>query len=323
VRYLNNIGAPDGSSGHQTAFSSNDYGFSWWGLTGAEDLGSGLKAVFKLESAFSSGTGAQADPNGYFARHSYVGLEHPTYGSLWLGRSMSLADETGWYIDPMAEQLTGVGTFAKGRAWGPRINAITYNSPRWQGFSFRLQGALGEQRNNSRGNRLLSASAAYELGGFNAYGVYEDLRDQAGDLSSLYFFSRVYMIGATYKLGAAKLFAGGQRLSTDESRTVAEASNPTAANRNDQGWIGASYSFTPEFTLSAGLYHAKVNRNGGSANLGALGATYYLSRRTFLYATFADVNNRGNAAFPVIVYAPGPLPDHNQQGTFVGMMHYF
>lgn len=322
VRYVNNIPTSDGRTTSKFGYSSNDYGYSWWGIKGHEDLGDGLKAVFKLETAFSSGTGALADPSALFVRDSYVGLEHPTFGSIWFGRAMSLADETGWYIDPFAEQLTGVGNLAKGRAWGPRINTITYNSPPWQGFSFRLQAAPGEQQ-NSRGSRLLSASAAYDLGDFKAYGVYEELRDPAGDLSSLYNFSRVYMVGANYKLGPATLFAGYQRLATDENGTVAEASNPTAATRNDQGWIGATYALTPPLILQGGWYHARVNHDGGRANLGAIGATYFLSKRTFLYATFGSVNNRGNAAFPVITYYVAPLPGHSQQGTYLGIMHYF
>jgi len=323
VRYVNNIPTSDGRTDSKFGYSSNDFGFSWWGITGHEDLGDGLKAVFKLESAFSSGTGALADPSALFVRDSYVGLEHPTAGSIWFGRAMSLADETGWYIDPRAEQLTGGGNFAKGRAWGPRINTITYNSPRWQGFSFRLQAAPGEQPGNSSGSRLLSASAAYDLEDFKAYGVYEELRDPAGKLSSLYAFSRVYMVGANYTLGTVKLFAGYQRLATDENDTVADALNPTAATRNDQAWIGATYAVTPLLILDAGWYHARVNHDGGSANLGAIGATYFLSKRTFLYATFGSVNNRGNAAFPVITYDVAPLPGHSQQGTYLGMMHYF
>jgi predicted porin len=71
------------------------------------------------------------------------------------------------------------------------------------------------------------------------------------------------------------------------------------------------------------VYHVKLNRDGGSATLGALGATYYLSKRTVTYVTFGSVSNKGNAAFPAIIYSPGPRPGSSQQGTYVGMMHYF
>lgn len=323
LQYLNKIPSAGGGTDHRFGFSSTDFGYSWWGITGAEDLGDGLKAVFKLESPFVSGTGSFAIPDTPFVRHSYVGLDHKKFGSIWLGRTMSLADTTGWYIDPLYEQNIGVANLAQGRAWGPRINTLTYNSPQWDAFSFRLQAAPGEQPGNSKGNRLFSASVAYEREDFKAYGVFEDLRDPAGNLSTLYNNSRFYMLGANYKLGAFKLFGGYQRIESDDDATIADPTNPTAATRSKQGWVGANYEVTPAFSLLAGVYHVSLNRDGGSATLGALGATYYLSKRTVTYATFGSVSNKGNAAFPAIIYSPAPPPGASQQGTYVGMMHYF
>jgi len=323
LQYLNKIPAAGGSTDHRVTFSSNDFGFSWWGIKGGEDLGDGLKAVFRLEAPFVSGTGALAVPDTMFVRHSYVGLEHEKFGSIWLGRTMSLADETGWYIDPLFEQMTGVGNLAQGRAWGPRINTVTYNSPRWDSFSFKLQAAPGEQAGNSKGNRLISVALAYEREDIKAYGVFEDLRDPAGKLSTLYNNSRFYMLGANYKLGGVKLFGGYQRIETDADATVADPTNPTAATRSTQGWVGANYEVTPLLSLQAGVYHVRLNRDGGSATLGALGATYWLSKRTVTYATFGSVSNKGAAAFPAITYQPGPLPGTSQQGSYIGMMHYF
>jgi predicted porin len=323
VQYLNKIPNGSGGTDHRYGFSSNDFGFSWWGVTGSEDLGDGLRAVFKLESPFVSGTGSQAVPDAFFARHSYVGLGHAKLGSLWLGRTMSLADETGWYIDPLAEQLIGVGNLAQGRAWGPRMNTITYNSPRWDGFSFKLQGAPGEVAGSTSGNRLLSAAAAYEREDIKVYGVIEDLRDANGKLSTLYNNSRFWMLGANYTLGDFKLYGGYQHIQSDEDATIADPTNPTAATRSDQAWVGASYTITPPLSVQAGLYHVKLNRDGGSATLAALNSNYYLSKRTILYATFGSVKNKGNAVFPAIVYQPGPPAGSSQQGTYIGMMHYF
>jgi predicted porin len=298
LQYLNKIPEASGGTGNRFAFSSNDFGFSWLGFTGSEDLGGGLKAVFKLEAPFVSGTGTLAAPGHDVGASLYVGLHDQKFGSIWLGRTMSLADDTGWYIDPLYEQLIGVGNLAQGRAWGPRINTITYNSPHWDGFSFRLQGAPGEQTGNNKANRLFSASVAYERDDIKAYGVFEDLRDKDGKLSTLYGNSRYYMLGGNYKLAALKLFAGYQRIESDENATVADPTNPTASTRSTQGWVGANYEVSPALTLQAGAYHVKLNRDGGSATLGALGATYWLSKRTVTYATFGSVSNKGKAAFP-------------------------
>ena len=65
------------------------------------------------------------------------------------------------------------------------------------------------------------------------------------------------MLGANYKLGAFKLFGGYQRIETDDDATIADPTNPTAATRSNQGWVGANYEVTPVFSLQAGVYHVQ------------------------------------------------------------------
>ncbi|WP_269501291.1 porin [Burkholderia sp. IMCC1007] len=320
--FVTNVATPNGQSKNNYRFGSNQYGYSWFGLTGTEDLGGGLHAVFKLESLFTSGTG-QTPPNTIFTRDAYVGLADDRYGSIWFGRAMSLTDETGWYIDPFGEQATGVGNFAFGRAWGPRSNVVTYNSPTWAGFSFRLQDGFGNQAGNFRGGRQFSASFAYTLSDFAAYGVYEEIRDNNGKFSDLYAASREYMAGATYKLGALKLYAGYQLLASSGQDTVSTSFNPSGATRSQQEWLGATYQATTALALQAGWFHGNVNHGGGTGNLGVLGATYSLSKRTFVYLTVGAMFNGKNSAFPVETADSQPLPGHNQQGGYFGIMHYF
>src|SRR5258708_11704318 len=101
--FVTNVATPNGKSKHNFRFGSDQYGYSWFGLTGNEDLGGGLHAVFKLESLFTSGTG-EIFPNSLFTRDAYVGLSNDKFGSIWFGRAMSLTDETGSYIDPVGGQ---------------------------------------------------------------------------------------------------------------------------------------------------------------------------------------------------------------------------
>jgi predicted porin len=65
--YVTNVATPDGQSKHNFRFGSNQYGYSWFGLKGDEDLGGGVHAVFKLESLFTSGNG-QLAPDTIFTR---------------------------------------------------------------------------------------------------------------------------------------------------------------------------------------------------------------------------------------------------------------
>jgi predicted porin len=320
--YVTNVATSNGNSAHNLRFGSNQYGYSWFGLLGSEDLGGGFHAVFKLESLFTSGTG-EIPPNTIWTRDAYVGLSHDSYGSIWFGRAMSLTDETGWYIDPFGEQATGVGNFAYGRAWGPRPNVITYNSPKWAGFSFDLQNGFGNEAGNFQGGRQFSASFAYTLASLSTYGVYEEVRDANGKFSDLYAASREYMIGATYQLGVFKLYGGYQLLVSSGADTVATSFNPHAATRSQQEWAGATWQVSPALAFQAGWFHGNVNHGGGEGNLGVLGTTYNLSKRTFVYLTVGAMFNGKNAAFPVETADSPPLPGHNQQGAYFGMMHYF
>src|SRR5690349_11381564 len=59
---------------------------SKFGLLGAEDLGGGTKAIFRLESGFNSLTGAQSSAGNLFNRQAYVGLSNDKYGTVTLGR---------------------------------------------------------------------------------------------------------------------------------------------------------------------------------------------------------------------------------------------
>ncbi|MHB9834627.1 porin [Paraburkholderia terrae] len=321
--FVTNVATPNGQSKNNFRFGSNQYGYSWFGLKGDEDLGGGLHAVFKLESLFTSGTG-EIFPNSLFTRDAYVGLSYDNFGSIWLGRAMSLTDETGWYIDPLSEQVgTGIANFAFGRAWGPRSNVITYNSPNWAGFSFRVQNGFGNEAGNFQGNRQFSVSAQYTLASFAAYGVYEELRDADGKFSGLYTASREYMAGVTYQLGPVKLYTGYQQLVSSGKDTVPDSFNPYGATRAQQEWLGASWQATSALALQAGWYHGNVNHGGGTGNLAAFGTTYNLSKRTFLYMTVGAMFNGKPSAFPVETADSQPLPGHNQQGGYFGIMHFF
>lgn len=320
--YVTNQGTAEGSK-NAFRFGDNRFAGSWWGLTGSEDLGGGLHAVFKLESMFSPATGRLVENPSLFHRYAYVGLEQATYGSLWLGRSMSLTDTMGYYIDPLGEQSIGIGGFAKGRAWGSRANTVTYNSPQIAGFSFRVQNGFGNDANGFQNSRQFSAEGQYSIGNFTGYALYEEIRDATGKFSSLYSASREYMAGATYKLNNLMLYAGYQQLVSSGQDTVADTNNPLAATRNQQEWVGLTYQFTSAFQMQAAYFHANVNHGGGVGNLGVIGASYALSKRTTINGTVGAVFNGGKANFALEAGDIAPLQGHNQQGGYVGIVHVF
>jgi predicted porin len=321
LNFVTNVATPNGSK-NVFRFGSNDYGASFLDIAGKEDLGGGTQVLFHLENMFLAGTG-QIIGDALWNRYAIVGVSNDRYGSLWAGRAMVLSDETEWYLDPFVAQQTSVLNFSRYRGTGQSQNSLTYNSPELYGLYFRLQNGFGNTAGNFQANRTFGASVRYALGGFTVYGDYDERRDANGNFSGLYSNSRQYMAGATYQLQAWKFYAGYQQLVSSGSDTVVDSTNTVGATRANQEWVGLSYQLNPALQLMASWYHTNVNHGGGTANLGALGATYNLSKRTFIYATVGAMFNGANAAFPVLTQDSPPEQGHNQQGGYLGIMHMF
>ncbi|SPA13278.1 Outer membrane protein (Porin) [Cupriavidus taiwanensis] len=317
--YVNGIARPGGDA-DTLRFGSNQYGVSFWGLRGTEDLGGGLRGMFNLEGMVTSGTGG-SEP--LFGRRAQVGLAGPGWGTLLLGRAMSLTDDESGALDPMGLQASSIATLVYGRNWGSRPNAVTYNSPAWHGLSVRAQAGSDGVAGSPRSGRQLSAAIKYAQGNLSLTGIYEALRDGRGRMDNLYASSRQYTLGASYAVNDLRLFAG-YNLTASSAGTLATPENPYAATRSRMAWVGANYRVLPALTLLSGIYYATLNRGGGHGTLVTVGAKYDLSKRTALYGTVASVFNSRNATFSVEA-SPDTMPraGANQQGAYAGVIHLF
>lgn len=118
--------------GHTTAVTSGINQTSRWGIRGQESLGSGWKAVFRLEGGMNADTGTQAKSDRLFDRQAWAGLESP-YGQLAVGRQANLISDALLPVDPIGKRdasfnpninvaglsNTAFGTHAFGRQYGP------------------------------------------------------------------------------------------------------------------------------------------------------------------------------------------------------------
>ena len=80
------------------SYVSNSGGHSAWifdtgvpqgnrlGFTGTEDLGGGMKALFRLENGFNLNNGQDSENGTMFNRQAFVGLKSDQYGALTLER---------------------------------------------------------------------------------------------------------------------------------------------------------------------------------------------------------------------------------------------
>jgi len=152
IRFTNNANAQNGSN---VVLTNGAVTNSRFGFKGEEDLGAGMKAIFRLENGFDPQTG-QANQNGrLFGRYSYVGLAS-AYGTVKLGRQ----DTEGFNLFGEFDPLT-VGNYTA-NSWayfitGGRIdNAISYDG-KFGGLNVGATYGFGEQAGSASRNAYAGA----------------------------------------------------------------------------------------------------------------------------------------------------------------------
>lgn len=135
-------------------FASSMQKASRWGLIGEEDIGTDLKALFKLENGFDLGNGRTGQGGRLFGREAYVGLRGE-WGTLTLGRSYNAADAIMTPIDPYGTNFSWSSASA---AFSSLLttradNMIKYYSPEFNGFSFIVGGWADHKRHKESGLR--------------------------------------------------------------------------------------------------------------------------------------------------------------------------
>jgi predicted porin len=83
---------------------------SRWGLTGTENLGGGLNAIFTIESGISLQNGQFAQGGTAFGRQAFVGFSSANYGSLTFGRQYDMI----WYFPEPLTANAAVGASVTG-----------------------------------------------------------------------------------------------------------------------------------------------------------------------------------------------------------------
>lgn len=292
------------NSGHQSG--------SRFGVRGSEDLGGGTRAVFALENGFTGDTGAILQGGRLFGRQAWAGVAGG-FGQVVLGRVATFSSGTGSFdmfgsIDPF---LTGFGISTLGSTFSPSAtqrldNAALYQSPSFGGFrfgvgySFRVDG--GETAGDTN-NKYIFTAASFGSGPFYGAITYDILRPTAAQTAAgINSNQKNLQVGATYDLKVVKLHAAYNK-ANDEFGGAGVASAAGTTNGADAtAWMaGVSVPFgNSNILASYQKRDGKTGRYGASpaANLEAdkrvvaLGYTYALSRRTNVYANYADSDGK-------------------------------
>ncbi|CAE6843791.1 porin [Paraburkholderia domus] len=346
--YTNNNG---GHSSWQMT-SSNEQS-TRWGLRGVEDLGSGLKAIFQLESGFSLVNGTAAQGGRLFGRQAWVGLSSDKYGTLTLGRQYNAMQD---FIAPLqittSTSLTVYGTHPLdndnlGNTYRTN-NEIKYTTQNYSGF----QGEATYAFSNSTSfavNRAYSVGATYSGGAVSLAAAYVRLsnpafnKDTVGAIPSDNFYSLTTMpflatAATVQQWGAAGTYSAGNAI-FGLLYTGSLFGNPTAGSlfsgatgsgggsgsvrfQNLEG--SARYYFTPFLLASVGETYTHATQGSGSGNYWqtSAGFQYFLSKRTDLYVNaFYQKTSQHLHAWLNTIGAPSTTS--TQVVAVVGIRHKF
>ncbi|QJD98725.1 porin [Massilia forsythiae] len=269
-----------GPEGRQTVVNSGNQSSSRFGFRGAEDLGNGLKAIFNLEAGVAVDTGA-AD-SALFGRRAVVGLEGD-FGAVTVGREYSPIASIAAATDAFGQGFYGsnLSAFTTNRLTRRLSNSVNYKSTGWHGLKLLAAYAAGEVNAvNTPSGDLRGLGVEYTLGGLYLGGAYHQIKRVGAD------DDREAAVGAGYKFDAlGGLEIKGNWMQADREGTPAKFKQVN---------LGGSVPFGAHRVYA----NLQQNKQGGAkGNAWALAYTYSLSKRTNLYASYADLNNNRLGVF--------------------------
>jgi len=161
-------------------------------------------------------------------------------------------------------------------------------------------------------------------------GIYDELRDNNGQMTNIFTSSREFFVGANVHFDSIKIQGGYTHFAAPDT--------PVAlADSANYYWLGATYNLNTAWAMTAAGFYVDVGDGGGDAQhdpsghaaMYTLSTTYNFTKRTFLYGTVAYVDNSKTANFSLLANpregtgSTSPLQGESQTGAYVGIMHLF
>ncbi len=292
-----------GRTGRLNEMEDGIAGSNRLGFKGSEDLGNGLKAIFEFEFGFSGDTNATFNSN----RHSWVGLTG-NFGTVLGGRVDGARYSFVGQYDPFKNQTVGnaASIFGATSNLGQADradNAVVYITPELapglkflgayttsllgeegKGFSTFPAAAAGQDI-ETNDTPLYAIAALYNNGPISFTLDYENLQIKRAAAGGKDFEFDLWVVGASYDFGVAKLSAYYENIEGDDTASK-------AVSESDGWMIGLTAPVTSNITAKASYVSGSDKRTGkGDCDKWAIGGEYAFSKRTNLYATYAAINN--------------------------------
>lgn len=318
---LNHVSASGASSLDRMIEGGNNN--SRFGFRGVEDLGGGLKAGFWLESGFASDTGASGATSSnnidsvatsMFGRRSTVSLMGG-WGELRVGRDFVPSfSNLGAAAHPFG--TNGVGgsgfLFYPVNTGGTTVrtnvrasNGLNYFLPAGLGgFSGHLAYALGEQTTagpTKDNGRYTGGRLAYAAGPLMVALATGKTEYATGDYKQS-------NVAANYKVGPAKIM-------------LLWGENKVGSTKTTSGMVGTQWDVGRGQVRAA---YTRLDAKGvaSDATQMALGYVHDLSKRTALYASWSQIDNKGSGKNFHLGVAP-VTAGGKSKGYELGLRHNF
>lgn len=282
LNYTNNVQkakTADGFSGaHQIAMiEGGTAGLqgSRWGITGTEDLGNDMKAIFLLENGFYSNNGALNQGGAMFGRQAWVGIK------------------------------SNVGTVTLGRQYDPVVDLFRpyLASPQWGGYMTAHPGDL----DNAQNTRRINNSIKFRSGTWN--GLTVEAIFGLGGVAGSFVQNSIWGAGASYAAGP--LSAGAAYLNISNPNLSFFGANPNAgpATSNNLGSFGSATSpeSNPVFAGYASASRLEITAAGVGLTFGALNTNIAYSNTRF--------DKLGSAAGPNPLHYAGTAAFNNVEAN--------
>ncbi|WP_426172969.1 porin [Massilia sp. TWR1-2-2] len=323
------------------------------GFRGSEDLGSGLKAIFQLEMGFGVDTGLNTSSTALFSRDTWVGLQGG-FGTVRLGSMDTVYKNLGDTLSFLGISSgnfistsnilskPGIGSSSAASFHLRRANSIIYESPEFGGAQFLFDYSLGEVANDFSRGAVISTGVKYEAGPLYAAIAYERHNDLFGGSknvpsalrndTNLLANSRDSAVRATvqYKFGKQT------RAEVNVAQLKYEETGGGVGkfrNYEHMAWsLAVEHKITPAVTLVASyglgtdgtcsITGQACSTNGLEGKMFNVGAGYYLSKRTMLYAIGSYMGNGVSATYSNLNDGK-PLPGQDLKIVALGLSHSF
>lgn len=277
------------------------------GFRGTEDLGNGLSANFLMEMGVGADTGALQQGGLAWGRQLYAGLSTKAW-SLTAGRHYSPLWQSVVFGDASGQtfwgnsNLTGINLSSAAAAGDgthgamARINNSVLGTFTAGGFTGRLMLAAGDETTTSAG-RLINPGFTYSAGPFGISASYLRQKQATKDIpaGASPDWQKAATVDVQYDFGAAKLTAGYFVFDPSERNLTPVASSVLKTRSVN---IGAVVPL-PSSRLIAQVYSTRFDRIAGTpqgkATTLAVTYDYSLSKRTFVYISYAQVSNNATA----------------------------